>query len=137
MPDVQLVDEGVYRHAANEWGLVRGRPRLAIEIVSPSSGPHDRVRKAEWYASIGVPEYWIVDVDERALQRFVLRKGAYALAEEARGDVAFTPRSMKGLSIPLAEIWEAVTPAPTRRRSRPKKVRQVRATRSPRRASRP
>src|SRR5215831_10815956 len=34
---------------------------LAVEIVSPSSARHDRVRKRPHYQRHRVPEYWIVD----------------------------------------------------------------------------
>lgn len=109
MPDVQVSKESAYR-GANPQGLDDGHPQLAIEILSPSSRYHNRVRKAEWYASIGVPEYWIVDVDARSLERFVLRCGAHALKEQVVGDEDFRPTSMKGLVIPLAPIWDAITP---------------------------
>ncbi len=109
MPDVQVLKESAYR-GANPQGLDDGHPLLAIEIISPSSRRFDRVNKAEWYASIGVPEYWIVDVDALSLDRFVLRRGAYVLKEHVVGRGDFRPSSMKGLSIPLSEIWDTVTP---------------------------
>jgi Uma2 family endonuclease len=111
MPDVQMLKESTYRASGNDQGLVDGKPEVAIEIISPSSRRHDRVRKVAWYASIGVPEYWIVDVDDRIVQRLVLRAGAYVLKQQAAGDDVFRPTSMRGLAIPLAEIWDAVTPA--------------------------
>ncbi|MBZ0117050.1 MAG: Uma2 family endonuclease [Sandaracinaceae bacterium] len=117
MPDVQVVKESVYRRSANDQGLVHGRPELVVEVVSPSSRQHDRVRKVEWYASIGVPEYWIVDVDDRLVQRLVLKRKQYVLAQQVAGDEVFEPASMKGLSIPLAEIWAAIDP-PKRKRKR-------------------
>lgn len=129
MPDVQVVKDSVYRARANDQGLVRGRPELVVEIVSPSSGRHDRVRKVEWYASIGVPEYWLVDVDARAVQRLVLRGKHYSIAESAVEDEVFRPSSMPGLEIPLARIWEAL-PEPPRRRAPAK--RRARATKKQR-----
>jgi Uma2 family endonuclease len=118
MPDVQMMKESTYRSSKNEQGLVDGTPEVAIEIISPSSRRHDRVRKVGWYASIGVPEYWIVDVDDRIVQRLVLRDGVYELAQQAEGDVVFKPKSMRGLSIPLAEIWDAVEPKKKKRASK-------------------
>lgn len=38
-----------------------GPADLAVEIVSPSSGPRDRKHKLGEYASAGIPEYWVVD----------------------------------------------------------------------------
>src|SRR6187549_1734928 len=36
MPDLQMLKESVYRDAENDEGLVRGRPELVVEIISPS-----------------------------------------------------------------------------------------------------
>ncbi|MDQ3035185.1 MAG: Uma2 family endonuclease [Myxococcota bacterium] len=110
MPDLQVLKESVYRASANDQGLVRGRPELVVEILSPSSGRHDRVRKVDWYASIGVPEYWIVDVDDRVIQRLVLRGKHYLIAQSAVEDEVFRPESMAGLEIPLATLWGALPP---------------------------
>lgn len=42
---------------------------LAIEVVSPSSGRHDRVRKRPKY-QMHTQEYWIVDLDARLFERW-------------------------------------------------------------------
>jgi Uma2 family endonuclease len=42
---------------------------LAIEVVSPSSGRHDRVRKRPKYQK-HTQEYWIVDSDARLFERW-------------------------------------------------------------------
>ena len=39
---------------------VDGPPSLVIEVTSPSSLRHDRVRKFRLYAAYGVKEYWIL-----------------------------------------------------------------------------
>lgn len=116
MPDLQVLTEAVY-DAADDNGLSGGRPEIAVEIVSPRSRSHDRVRKLQWYASLGVPEYWIVDPRERTLDRLVLRprERAYDVRETAEGDAIFRPRGLRGLSIPLAELWRAL-PGPGRAR---------------------
>ena len=46
---------------------------LAVEVLSPSSGRHDRVTKRQLY-SRHVEEYWIVDLDARIIERW--RRGA-------------------------------------------------------------
>ncbi|HKN64972.1 MAG TPA: Uma2 family endonuclease [Gemmatimonadaceae bacterium] len=43
---------------------------LAVEILSPSSSRHDRVRKRPAYQR-HVPEYWIVDLDARLIERWM------------------------------------------------------------------
>jgi Uma2 family endonuclease len=42
---------------------------LAVEVLSPSSSRHDRVKKRPHYQR-HVPEYWIVDLDARLLERW-------------------------------------------------------------------
>jgi Uma2 family endonuclease len=104
--DLQVLSEATYRHRRNEDGLERGRPELVVEIVSRASQSHDRVRKVDWYARLGVPEYWIVDPEARMLERLVFHDGVYRVAQHAAGDEVFRPESMGGVKIDLAELWE-------------------------------
>ncbi len=46
-----------------------GRLLLAAEVISPSSGRADRVKKRALYRERGVPEYWIIDLDARTFER--------------------------------------------------------------------
>ena len=43
---------------------------LAAEVLSPSSARSDRTVKRTLYQREGVPEYWIVDVDARLVERW-------------------------------------------------------------------
>ncbi|MDT8369675.1 MAG: Uma2 family endonuclease [Longimicrobiales bacterium] len=45
---------------------VETTPGLVVEILSPSSGSIDRVKKPRRYRDFGVPEYWVLDPEERA-----------------------------------------------------------------------
>ncbi len=51
------------------WDEV-GRLLLAVEVLSPSSARADRIVKRRLYQREGVPEYWIVDVDARLVERW-------------------------------------------------------------------
>lgn len=108
MPDVQMMSHETYR-AAGTQGLVDGPPELVVEVISPSSRSYDRVRKLEWYASIGVPEYWIVDADARTLEQLTLQGDRYLIARTAEGDETFAPDDRPGLEVPLATLWEAMS----------------------------
>jgi Uma2 family endonuclease len=46
-----------------------GRLLLAVEVLSPSTRQIDRGRKRHLYREKAVPEYWIVDIDERTIER--------------------------------------------------------------------
>ena len=104
MPDVQFFRRG--RGALPQRGLDRGAPDLAVEIISPSSKRFDRVVKLAWYASIGTPEYWVVDPVKRTLERYLLASaGTLDLADTHQGDVRFAPETFPELEIDLAQLW--------------------------------
>ena len=43
---------------------------LAIEVLSPSTARADRTVKRRLFQRVGVPEYWIVDVEARLVERW-------------------------------------------------------------------
>ncbi|HEX5387324.1 MAG TPA: Uma2 family endonuclease [Gemmatimonadales bacterium] len=47
-----------------------GRLLVAIEIPSPSSARSDRITKRRLYQRRGVPEYWVVDIEARLVERW-------------------------------------------------------------------
>jgi len=78
--DVELEPEfisqpDVFALPMHEWRrlIAEGNPArelmLAIEVLSPSSGRHDRIRKRPYYQR-NVPEYWIFDGDSRLVERW-------------------------------------------------------------------
>ncbi|MGI8335472.1 Uma2 family endonuclease [Actinomadura scrupuli] len=67
-PGTFVVPREVARAAIEERSLrqIPGRELLFVaEVVSPGSGSErtDRVRKVSEYAALGVPQYWIVDLE--------------------------------------------------------------------------
>jgi Uma2 family endonuclease len=47
---------------------VEGVPDLIIEVVAPDTAERDRALKRDRYMHFGVPEYWIIDGDERTVE---------------------------------------------------------------------
>jgi len=43
---------------------------LAVEALSPSTARADRLKKRPIYQSEGVPQYWIIDIDSRLVERW-------------------------------------------------------------------
>jgi Uma2 family endonuclease len=66
-PDLFVVPWGEVR--PHDWAGVTSL-LLAIEILSPSTAHADRHRKRMIYQDEGVPEYWIVDLDARLVERW-------------------------------------------------------------------
>jgi Uma2 family endonuclease len=50
-----------------DWSQIRNL-LLVIEVLSPSTARADRFAKRRRYQDAGVPVYWIVDCDERAIE---------------------------------------------------------------------
>jgi Uma2 family endonuclease len=105
MPDVQFYRRG-NSPVGQQAGLERGRPDLAIEVISPSSRSKDSVRKLHDYAALGVPEYWLIDPEASTLERLVLREGTYSIVEALEGVAMFRPDGFEGLEIDLGLLWE-------------------------------
>ena len=68
-PDIFAVPKAEWRRVMKE-GLPIRELMLAIEVLSPSSSRHDRVRKRPLYLR-HVPDYWIVDLDARLVERWL------------------------------------------------------------------
>jgi Uma2 family endonuclease len=67
-PDIFVLSPGEGRRMQRE-GLPSFALLLAVEVLSPSSSRHDRVRKRPLYQR-NVPEYWIIDLDARIIERW-------------------------------------------------------------------
>jgi Uma2 family endonuclease len=79
-------------------GVVVEPPDIVVEIISPSSQRIDRVGKMALYARFGVPEYWIVDPEERTLSMYALDGDIYtAMIPEAGGELI--SRAFPGLRV--------------------------------------
>jgi len=105
MPDVQFYRRGNLP-VGQEAGLEKGRPDLVIEVISPSSRSKDSVRKLHDYASLGIPEYWLLDPEARTLERLFLREGTYSILEALEGNAIFRPEGFEGLEIDLGQLWD-------------------------------
>jgi len=69
-PDVFVVPADTRANGEHfEWPDVK-RLLLAVEILSANSARTDRVVKRDFYCDAGVPDYWIVDLDARVVERW-------------------------------------------------------------------
>lgn len=79
---------------------------LAIEVLSPTTARADRVRKRAIYQGEGIPEYWIVDLDARLLERWRPGEGR---PEIVTGTLDWRPvDGAPGLTIDLDALFKEV-----------------------------
>ena len=84
---------------------IQGPPNLVIEIISEHSVYRDMVQKKRLYARFRVKEYWIVIPEEEEIEVYVLEGNAYRLYCTYRKVDEIVSPSLKGLKIPLKEIF--------------------------------
>lgn len=86
---------------------IDGPPTLVVEIISPSGTRKDRLLKLRIYQKAKVEHYWLVDPQEKTLECFVLREGAYVLVASGMDEEVVEHPEFTGLSVPLSVLWAA------------------------------
>lgn len=78
---------------------------LAVEILSPGTKHRDRGVKRRLYQAQGVPEYWIVDLQGRAVERW---RPESTTAEVMRAELHWKPSpAAEPLCIDLSALFHA------------------------------
>ena len=78
---------------------------LVVVVLSPGSRRTDRIVKRDFYLANGVAEYWIVDVDERSVERW---KSMQESAELCRDSIAWAPLDREPLLINLEGLFTRI-----------------------------
>jgi Uma2 family endonuclease len=107
-PDTLLIPDACFVSNA-QLGIrsektIDGPPDLVVEILSPGSRQRDLELKRALYARFKVPEYWIVDPDERMVIVLTLTGSAY---EQIPGesDGTITSRVLPELALKLKQVF--------------------------------
>lgn len=85
--------------------VIEGAPDLCIEVLSPSTGLHDRYTKKAVYARCGVPEYWIVDPAREMVSVFERDGDTYVVRVEATGDDVVASGVLTGFQIAARSVF--------------------------------
>jgi len=93
-----------HRGIIQDW--VRGAPDLVIEVLSPSTARQDRGPKLKAYARFGVPECWIVDPDQQAVEVYRLAQQVYELAQTLRDQESVTSPLLPGFALAVGELFQ-------------------------------
>ncbi|MBI3924027.1 MAG: Uma2 family endonuclease [Armatimonadetes bacterium] len=84
---------------------IEGPPILVVEVLSPSSQRHDRVRKLGVYARFGISEYWIVSVSPPMLEVLVLDGETYRTVAAHTEVGRVKSPTVPDLDLDLAELF--------------------------------
>ena len=85
-------------------GYVHSAPQLVVEVLSPGNTRRERERKLADYASLGVPEMWVVSPEARTVEVLYLESGFLRSAQVLSQGV-LEPRQFPCVQIQIAGIW--------------------------------
>lgn len=102
-PDLVYLDNSRLPHISSRG--IEGPPTLVVQVLSPSTAQIDRTVHFQLFARHGIPFYWIVDPDARAIEAYVLREGSYDLTVRAAGPGPFFLPPFTDLPIHPDSLW--------------------------------
>lgn len=112
--DTEVEPDLMVRHATEDTSAAGWAsppmPILVVEVASDSTRRRDRVHKRGIYAELGIPEYWMVDGEDRTVR--VVRLGHDDVV--ARDSISWHPTGVDApLAIALVDVFGPV-PGTTR-----------------------
>ena len=93
---------------------VEGPPTLAVEVLSPSSHRHDRVRKLRLYARFGILEYWLIQPNPAVVEVLQLAGDGYRIAGVYTDREILRSPAFPELVLDLTEVFTLPLPAAER-----------------------
>jgi Uma2 family endonuclease len=107
IPDLVYISNERFSEIVSDGRLVAG-PDLAIEILprGVENERRDRQLKHQLYGTYGVREYWIVDLEKKAIEMFLLREGELEPASIFHAADVLTSPSLPGFSCPVEPVFE-------------------------------
>ena len=85
-------------------GYIHSAPQLLVEVLSPANTRREREEKLADYASIGVPEVWVVSPEARTVEVLYWEDGYLRRAEILASGV-LTPKLFPDVRVDIAGIW--------------------------------
>lgn len=80
---------------------------LVMEVVSQDNRHHDLVTKRREYARAGIPEYWIVDLQEETITVLTLAGDSFAVHGEFERGAEATSVLLEGFATSVDEVLDA------------------------------
>ncbi|MDJ0736643.1 MAG: Uma2 family endonuclease [Nostocaceae cyanobacterium] len=108
-PDLTVLTDAqwtVIKADKTRAAVTKTPPLLVVEIVSPSSRKTDYETKQGEYQQLGVPEYWIVDLQQQKVSVLTLVDDEYQTTEFTRNQRIISP-TLTALSLTVQEVMSA------------------------------
>lgn len=104
-PDLALVPPGMVPVKSERRRMIRGLPRLAVEIVSPGQDAGKVTEKVDLYMTAGVDPVWVMDPTRRLIAVHSPGQPVRLLRED---DTLDGGSVIPGFAMKVAEIYDLV-----------------------------
>jgi Uma2 family endonuclease len=101
VPDVAVFELATL---VEQDGYIHSAPQFLVEVLSPSNNRREREEKLGDYASLGVPEVWVVSPEARTVEILYLENG-FLRTSHILASGALTPKLFPHVSVDIAKIW--------------------------------
>jgi Uma2 family endonuclease len=80
-------------------------PDWVCEVLSPGTRRLDLTDKRDIYGASGIVHLWLIDPDERTLEAFERRDGAWVLIAAIAGEAEVRIAPFDAIAFPLGALW--------------------------------
>jgi Uma2 family endonuclease len=101
VPDLAIIERSTI---IKQDGYIHSAPQLVVEVLSPANTRRERERKLADYASLGVPEVWVVSPEARTVEVLHLENG-FLRSTAILSQGAITPRQFPRVTVGISSIW--------------------------------
>jgi|ERR1017187_5675357 Uma2 family endonuclease len=101
VPDLAVFDRSTI---IEQDGYIHSAPQLLVEVLSPSNNRRERDEKLADYASLGVPEVWVISPETRTVEVLYL-EDAYLRSDHILARGILTPKLFPHVNVDIAAIW--------------------------------
>ncbi len=112
-PDLTIIREEHIQQLAkrNTIRLSMLPPLLVIEVVSPGELQRDRdfIAKRGQYQDCGIPEYWIIDPENKTVLVLELTGNIYTEVGNFSGDEVILSPQFNQMNVKVSQLFDAVT----------------------------
>lgn len=104
-PDVIFIRNERLHIIDEQEQVIQGVPDLLVEIISTGSIKRDRIEKKDLYEQFGVPEFWLVDPNNRSIEVYQLYESRYRVFAFAAAAGKVQSAVLAGFELDVADIF--------------------------------